>query len=511
MYKFKTIPQYLWILFAIIAIGIFPRVYQFHDYLRFNADQGRDAILVSAVVENKTAWPLLGPKAGGTEFRLGPAFYYFEIISAKIFGNYPDIMAYPDLLTSILCIPLLFFFLHKYFDIKISLAMTVLFAISLYAITYSRFAWNPNSTPFWSILTLYALHEVIAKKVNKKIFWAVIAGIAIGIGAQLHTTLLLFLPLTTIILFGFLTIKKIPVTKYFFVIVSIAILLNIPQLLNEYQTGGKNKQAFFGGIKTKQEKNSFLEKIFRDTSCLTQGNIDILTGYEISDKCVLNTNNTANLSVFVFGLVFLLGGIAIGLKYFRQEKDFNKKIFLTLIFVYMVVAYIIFISLAYEISMRFYLILIFMPFLLLGFWLRFIREKLSKHLARDLMIFIILIFAGSNIYAVVKYFNAYVKYETGQVDGGQINYVMLGEMEGVAKYIIANANGARNVYITGNQQYLFKAIKPIEYLTEKSNIKTLPLRKKDEKQFPLFILDSLKSASDKASLFGRFSIEVKNN
>ena len=91
---------------------------------------------------------LLGPKAGGTQFRLGPVFYYFEIVSAKIFGNAPDKMAYPDLFTGILCIPLLFFFLRKYFEKYAVLSLTAIFAVSTYAIFYARFGLESEFNAF---------------------------------------------------------------------------------------------------------------------------------------------------------------------------------------------------------------------------------------------------------------------------------------------------------------------------------------------------------------------------
>ena len=135
------------ILLGIFIVGIFLRTYEFHDFLRFNADQSRDAGIVSSYIEGEAPLPLLGPKAGGTDFRVGPAFYYFQIASAKLFGDAPDAVAYPDLLFSILAIPLLFFFLRKYFDVRTALFLTALFAVSMYAVKYARFAWNPNSRP----------------------------------------------------------------------------------------------------------------------------------------------------------------------------------------------------------------------------------------------------------------------------------------------------------------------------------------------------------------------------
>lgn len=61
--KIKKVPRYWWILAAIIIVGTFLRSYQHHDWLRFNADQGRDAQIVSDAVDGRAPWPLLGPKA----------------------------------------------------------------------------------------------------------------------------------------------------------------------------------------------------------------------------------------------------------------------------------------------------------------------------------------------------------------------------------------------------------------------------------------------------------------
>ena len=115
-HNFKKIPRHLWILFAIIAVGIFLRTYNFHDWLDFRLDQVRDAVLVGEVVDGGE-WPDFGPsmkKSGISKdalFHVGPIYYHFQIISAKIFGDYPDKMAYPDLIFSILSIPLFYFFL----------------------------------------------------------------------------------------------------------------------------------------------------------------------------------------------------------------------------------------------------------------------------------------------------------------------------------------------------------------------------------------------------------------
>jgi 4-amino-4-deoxy-L-arabinose transferase-like glycosyltransferase len=488
--KFKSIPSFWWILLVILCVGIILRTYNFHDWLRFNADQGRDAEVVSAVVNGNAPLPLLGPKAGGTQFRLGPAFYYFEIASAKIFGNYPDKMAYPDLLTGILCIPLLYFFLRKYFDKNISLALTAIFAVSNYAIRYARFAWNPNSTPFWTLLSLYAMHEVISKKQNNKFLWSAIAGVAIGVGVQLHTTLLLFLPITTIIVFGYLAIKNKKMLKYFFIVLVMSLFINTPQLLNEYQTGGKNIQAFFGGIKTKQQAEStFLNNTLHGTSCWVQGNVDIISGYEISDKCSFTPGKSdKDTLVFVLGAIFVLGGTILGFQYLREETDIDRKLFLGLASVFTGISFLIFLKIAFELSVRFYLILIFLPFFLLGFWIKFFKEKFHYKYSLILLIPLLLLIC-SNLFFVHKSFAELANY--GNEGGGNVDVTILKEAETFSQFIVANSN-SKEVYLDGDNGFLFKAIKPIKYLVGRSHISLLSIDKKAHLPKEYFYIGSSK-------------------
>ena len=252
--------RFLWVLLAVVVlVGIGFRTYRFHDFLRFNADQSRDATLTSEVLAGTVEWPLLGPKAGGTEFRLGSIFYSFQIVSARIFGDTPDSLAYPDLCTSLLAILLLYLLLRKYFDTKTVLGLVAVFAVSYYAVKYSRFAWNPNSTPFWSLLFLYALHEVTAPGGRRRwALWSGVLGVAIGVGVELHTLLLALLPTMCVIVFGYALWRqrdhRFRLWQSLAVAVVVALLVNTPQIVAEYQTGGANVKAFFAGAGNKQAK-----------------------------------------------------------------------------------------------------------------------------------------------------------------------------------------------------------------------------------------------------------------
>ena len=218
----------------ILIVGIGFRTYRFHDFLRFNADQSRDATLASEVLVGKAPWPLLGPKAGGTEFKLGSAFYSFQIVSSELFGVTPVSAAYPDLLFSLLAIPLLFLLLRQYFDTKTALRLTAVFALSYFAVKYSRFAWNPNSTPFWSMLFLLALYQSVIPGERKRWWiWPMVLGVAIGIGVELHTLLLALLPMTFVMVFGYALWKQknSRLWKHIAVAIAFALLINTPQIV----------------------------------------------------------------------------------------------------------------------------------------------------------------------------------------------------------------------------------------------------------------------------------------
>lgn len=472
--KIRAIPRFWWIAVTILAIGIFLRTYHHHDWLRFNADQGRDAELVSRAVDGTTAWPLLGPKAGGTQFKLGPAFYWFEITSAKLFGNTPDRMAFPDLFTSILSIPLLFFFLRKYFGKYESLSLTAVFAVSLYLITYARFGWNPNSTPFWTILALYALHEVFSEKNNRKYSWAAIAGAAIGIGVQLHTTLLVIFPATLAIMFFYYAIRNRGKLKYFFVILALLLLTNAPQLVSETRSKWRNEKAFFRAIQTKSHAESLLsDNTVHATSCWVQGNIYIISGYEISDTCAFDPSKSApNSIMFLLGLLFIAGGTALGAKYFLDERDAERRLFLAVVFAFSAVSFLVFLKMAFELSVRFYLPLIYFPFILLGFWMKFLENKFGYRLIVPLLSVLFII---SNIFFVGKYFIALADYTNPR--GGTTAVQILGEAETYANFIVANSGGAKNVYINGDEEFLFKSFKSIGYLVGRKNIKLTMVKK----------------------------------
>ncbi len=511
--QFKEKKWLIMICIGVFSVGIFLRTYQFHDFLRFNADQSRDAGVVGDYIDGASPLPLLGPKAGGTDFRVGPIFYYFQIASAKIFGNEPDVVAYPDLLFSLLVMPLLFFFLRKYFDVRTSLLLTALFAVSLYAVKYSRFAWNPNSLPFWSILFLFSLHEIATAKGVVKKKWAVFAGIALGVGVQLHTLSLIFFPIISVLVFGSLFFQKKMQWQLFFITIGIALLLNTGQIISEIQTGGANTTAFFHGIGTKEKKGGGMaNNVLKDIACYTQANAYILSSYDSDDGCRLKSVRKGwNLPVFLVGLIFFIGGIWLALRAFRREQDISRKYFLGIVFAYLALSFFVLLPFSYEISMRFFLAMIFMPFIFLGLWIEYALEKCPKYAEYMVMI---LVFALMilNLSASFRSFSISKSYLTDSNEG--MDNMMLREVELASAFVISHAFGADTIAIDGDQKYLFKGLKSMNYFTSRSGIRLVEKTKKTDPSSPVFLIENTKHTDDilkhreigEFLSFGRFTI-----
>ena len=482
-------------LFLVVAgiffAGVFVRVFHFHDWLRFNADQSRDASVVSDVVSGKTSPPLLGPKAGGTDFRLGPAFYLFQIASARIFGDRPDVMAYPDLLSSLLAIPLLYAFLRLYFDRRTSLSLTAVFAVSFYAVKYSRFAWNPNSLPFWTILFFFLLHRLLVFGESLGFFWAVLLGVALGIGVQLHTLALIMLPIAAVSAFAFLAfVRKNKVGKIFLMVFSVAALLNVGQISSEFQTGGKNISAFFSGVGKKQEKGSGLVRnIAKDSACFVEGSVSILTSHEISDTCeVKSVGLTQDGAYFLMGTLFLIGGIFLAVRALRREEDESKRYFLVINLFFLLFCFILLVPLANEISMRFFLVILFFPFVLLGLFLELLKEKLPRYaFGGTLLVSFVLILM--NLISIYRSFSEYASILRNDSTAGMDNVLLL-EVERAADFIIQHAGDSKTVVLSGDSKYLFKAMKSIRFFTEKKGIDIV--QKKGALDSPIFLVENTK-------------------
>ena len=503
----KRVPKYARVLVIIILIGIFLRTYHFHQKLRFNDDQARDATIVSNAILGKAGLPLLGPLAGGTSFQLGPAFYYLQYASARIFGNSPDKMAYPDVISSILAIPLFFFFLRLYFSKRVSLTLAFLSAISFYGVHYSRFAWNPNSMPFWTLLYIFSLLKIFGPSRIPKYVWTILAGISLGIGVQLHTLLLGALPLYSVAIFAYALYRKAPIKKYFAIMLVIAFICNIPQVINEHNTSWKNTRDFFMAQKIKRAGNkSLVQSSILAISCTSQADTFIISGLGDQNSCMESTKNSTNTNIFVLrlgiGLILVFGGGLILYKKIQTEDSSARKNFLIFTGTYGLLYLIIIVPVIQSIAdkaMRYYLGMVFIPFVLLGLNLEFLIDYFAKK-SWFWISLIVIIFSASNLMAVRD------DLTLAKLD---VSIFTLGEGENMAQYIANQAGPTHQAFVTGNSAVMFHEFRPLQFLARNQGLTLERYSSKKNNSLPTKVFSIAFSPSNNKSSdnrFGRFTI-----
>jgi len=492
--RLRQAPKSFWIFLAIMVLGIFLRTYHFHTWLDFENDQSRDAILVSDVLSGKTAWPLVGPTMRGSQdaqanlFHLGPLYYYFQIISGEIFGNYPDKFAYPDLLFSILTIPLFYIFVKKYFSANLSLALAGLFAISFFAVEYSRFAWNPNSLPFFSLLFLLALYEFLTKGKKVSWQWAILAGVAIGVGVQLHIITLLLFIVTVFFVFAYLLKKDWRIWKKIAAVILVVFIFNSPQIYSELKTGFSNAKIFLTAAASRdsavKSKSSLATKVGNNLNCHMENNAYILSSSG-SSNCIFSYETVIRkmfhdkkvkqdwreirqpkvAAGLILGFVFSFWGYVFLVICAWKEKDEKKKIFLRLIGLYVGLSFFIMLPIAEKFTeARYFIQVFFVPFLFLGFLADFLMRKFYQRAVPFVAILFVMLafFNLKSLGAAAKDLRAGTK--------SDVHFAILGEMEKMVKYIADNADGQKEIYLVGDKPYRAHFFQPFWYLAEKEGV-----------------------------------------
>ena len=371
--KIKKHPAKILIV-LVLLLGAWLRLSYFGDYLRFNNDQARDIKVVQEMQSGN--WPLLGPKAGGTTFNLGPAFYYLEFLSGLFFGFSPTGIAFFIPLLSIASIYLFYLFFRKIFSLPLALGLSLLYASSFFVIKYSRFAWNPNAIPFFLLAFFLLLSQIYNKE---KLGWldCLLLGVVTGIGVQLHTTLLILMPAMLLLTLGLMLFYKIksdfPWTKITLLLIVI-FTLNIPFVYGSLENQGENLRAFFSGAQKKTDNElSFFENLGNTATFFLQGTFYTLTGQApksnwLNLSKMISLRNFQELTQLCLSLVFIaLGFFAFWKKFLKNKKDLLSKNFSSfLLLTFSLLSFFLFVVIGGELNIRFFIILIPIPFFLLG-------------------------------------------------------------------------------------------------------------------------------------------------
>jgi len=488
------VPKSIWLLLLIMVVGIFLRTYHFRDWLYFYPDQARDVMIVGDYLHGKIPLPLMGFRAASTFFDLGAMYYYFQIISGKMFGVAPNTIAYPDLFFNILAIPLFYYFLKRFFKTDIALVLTAIYAVSYYAIEFSRFAWNPNPMPFFVLLFLLSLWKFLSEKEKTRWGWIVGIGVAVGVGIQLHTILIFLLTSVTIVALFISMKSNWRLWNRWLVILAVALLLNTNQIISEINHDFSNTNKLITLSTGSAESTGTIGKwnnMAQEAVCFAQANAHIIfslgnkvdcdywmTAASMYEQRALGISGNTEIIIWIAaGFIFSLFGYGLTIYFYRKEKDPKKKTFLGLICLYIGLSFIIIYPVISELHLRYFLQLFFVPYLFLGFILELIRRKYSK-------MFVPVTFAAL---ALIVGFNLNTLFAEAKLfatnNHSQSQYVVLGELEHMRDYIISQTKANNTVYMIADGKYIQNYYKPLLYVLGQKNV-TLLRELKDNSAIP---------------------------
>ena len=252
----------------LVFLSAFLRFYKLEPLTTFMDDQGRDVLKAAQIIKEKNL-PFIGPLASMGNVYLGPLYYWAITPVLWLFGFNPVgpvvLVALLGVLTNIL----LFFFLWRYFDKKSAFLASFLYALSPLILQNSRFSWNPNPVPLFSLLWFFLMLKFFDEEKGR---WALGAGICLGILLQLHYVTGLLLLFTGAALLFWLVKKSRQESfspKFLkplgWLILGVIIPL-IPFILFEFKNYFLNTRAawefLFGGHKEEFLAKSLLTRVF---------------------------------------------------------------------------------------------------------------------------------------------------------------------------------------------------------------------------------------------------------
>lgn len=372
---------------AFFLIAAVLRVYRFEDLLILKSDQARDALTIWRILFEKTAdLPLLGPQVGGSLLQLGPIYTYLQIFSVKVFGAHVAAIGYPDLFFGIMTPIALYFLLSIFFRKCISISLSAIASVSYFLVLFSRFAWNPNSLPFFMALLMLVILLMMESSGRKRILLMSTAGILLGVISQLH--LFAFLVSGGMFSIFFLWVffsrdaNRISIKEAIGIGV-IIILMNFPVILNEYTSRGAGLLAGYEKKESVDRHSSIIQNVLVVVSETLEAYWLTLTGiypvefFEYSPKKGLSCNDEcrSQMGTSVISLGLLLSGIALLVKRLQKEKESARSIKYKLIASLIISCSVVLLVFSQQVVVRFYLAIIPLFLLLIGFVIEAFLEQ----------------------------------------------------------------------------------------------------------------------------------------
>lgn len=247
--------KYLLIAIMLLIIGAVLRFYNFEGFITFLGDQGRDAVVMKRILTFEH-FPAIGASMSVGGLYLGPFYYYFMAPWLLLFNFNPVGPAFGVALFSILFIVITYLIVTDLFNKKTGLIAAILVTFCAVLIEFSRFSWNPNLLPLFSLLSVYLL--IKGFKV-RKINYFVLSGICFGISTQLHyLALMLGFPFVILFLIEFIKhFKKWPIVlTQAFSMLGGFFFISIPLIIFDLRHNFLNARSFIALLSDNSKQSS---------------------------------------------------------------------------------------------------------------------------------------------------------------------------------------------------------------------------------------------------------------
>lgn len=362
--KFFNSYGYL-LIFPILLLAAFLRLYRIQDYLIFLGDEGRDVYTVYRILHGHLT--LLGPAASVGGFFLGPIYYYFMTPFLWIFNYNPIGPAVMVALFGIATVYFVYKVGSEFFNKSIGLIAAFFYAMSPLVIAYSRSSWNPNILPFFSLLTLYLLYRAL-KENRFKLF--LFSGISLGISLQLHY-LAVFLG---IIMFAYVFLidlykkqKTIIFIKHYLTLFFGFLIGFSPFLAFEVRHGFSNTRSIIKFVfASKYTGGGHFFAI--DGSVFVRVFARLLTDFPSPNQAFLLVTGNVSKVWFVLVLIFaILAVILLIIKIIRQYRAKQDPSKLLLLFLWLFFGSFLFGLYKSEIYDYYFALMFTLPFFMAGF------------------------------------------------------------------------------------------------------------------------------------------------
>ena len=350
------------LLILILLLAAFMRLYMIGKYMTFLGDEGRDALVALGILQGHLT--LLGPRASAGNFFTGPIYYYMMAPFLWLFHLNPVGPAVMVALFGVGTVALIYFVGKDFFDKKTGLIAAALYAVSPLVITYSHSSWNPNTVPFFSLLTLYLLYKAVTNVKSWKYY--LLVGFLLGICIQLHYISLFLAAIVAVSLFlmhWFLNnkIQIVPLIKYYLEIFAGFIIGYSPFLAFEVRHGFPNTKSIIQFVTSDTTSQSYAtySKFYQPITDVFFRLFARLVFYYPSPDLY---RNYSLIYLQLFGLLIIIVAIASIIVLVRHKNKFVV-ILLSVWFVLGVVLFGLYKKPIYD----YYLVFMFpLPFFLIG-------------------------------------------------------------------------------------------------------------------------------------------------